>query len=180
MSRIGKLPVVIPQGVTVSMEGNTVTVKGPKGTLSREVRPQISVEIKDNKVILTRSSDDKEIRGYHGLYRQLIHNMVVGVSQGYTKTLVINGVGYKAEMGKGFVTLSLGYSTTIDYVIPEGINIAVEGPTKLVITGIDKERVGQTAAEIRSLRGPEPYKGKGIKYETENIRRKVGKSGGKK
>ena len=106
--------------------------------------------------------------------------MVVGVSQGYTKTLVINGVGYKAEMGKGFVTLSLGYSTTIDYVIPEGINIAVEGPTKLVITGIDKERVGQTAAEIRSLRGPEPYKGKGIKYETENIRRKVGKSGGKK
>ena len=141
MSRIGKLPVVIPQGVTVSMEGNTVTVKGPKGTLSREVRPQISVEIKDNEVILTRSSDDKEIRGYHGLYRQLIHNMVVGVSQGYTKTLVINGVGYKAEMGKGFVTLSLGYSTTIDYVIPEGINIAVEGPTKLVITGIDKERV---------------------------------------
>ena len=180
MSRIGKLPVVIPQGVTVSMEGNTVTVKGPKGTLSREVRPQISVEIKDNEVILTRSSYDKEIIGYHGLYRQLIHNMVVGVSQGYTKTLVINGVGYKAEMGKGFVTLSLGYSTTIDYVITEGINIAVEGPTKLVITGIDKERVGQTAAEIRSLRGPEPYKGKGIKYETENIRRKVGKSGGKK
>ena len=180
MSRIGRLPVVIPQGVTVSKEGNTVTVKGPKGTLSREVRPQISVEIKDNEVILTRSSDDKEIRGYHGPYRQLIHNMVVGVSQGYTKTLVINGVGYKAEMGKGFVTLSLGYSTTIDYVIPEGINIAVEGPTKLVITGVDKERVGQTAAEIRSLRGPEPYKGKGIKYETENIRRKVGKSGGKK
>ena len=180
MSRIGKLPVVIPQGVTVSKEGNTVTVKGPKGTLSREVRPQISVEIKDNEVILTRSSDDKEIRGYHGLYRQLIHNMVVGVSQGYTKTLVINGVGYKAEMGKGFVTLSLGYSTTLDYVIPEGINIAVEGPTKLVITGVDKERVGQTAAEIRSLRGPEPYKGKGIKYEGGGIRRKVGKSGGKK
>ena len=179
MSRIGRLPVVIPQGVTVSKEGNTVTVKGPKGTLSREVRPQISVEIKDNEVILTRSSDDKEIRGYHGLYRQLIHNMVVGVSQGYTKTLVINGVGYKAEMGKGFVTLSLGYSTTIDYVIPEGINIAVEGPTKLVITGIDKERVGQTAAEIRSLRGPEPYKGKGIKYSDEVIRRKVGKTGKK-
>ena len=179
MSRIGRLPVVIPQGVTVSKEGNTVIVKGPKGTLSREVRPQISVEIKDNEVILTRSSDDKEIRGYHGLYRQLIHNMVVGVSQGYTKTLVINGVGYKAEMGKGFVTLSLGYSTTIDYVIPEGINIAVEGPTKLVITGIDKERVGQTAAEIRSLRGPEPYKGKGIKYADEVIRRKVGKTGKK-
>mgnify|MGYP002515388646 CR=1 FL=1 len=180
MSRIGKLPVAIAQGVTVTVNNGVVTVKGPKGTLSQEVRPQISVEVKDNEVVLTRCNDDKEIRGYHGLYRQLIHNMIVGVSQGYTKTLVINGVGFKAEMGKGFVTLSLGYSTMIDYIIPSDVSITVESPTKLVITGIDKARVGQVAAEIRSLRGPEPYKGKGIKYETENIRRKVGKSGGKK
>ncbi len=180
MSRIGKLPVAIAQGVTVTVNNGLVTVKGPKGTLSQEVRPQISVEVKDNEVVLTRCNDDKEIRGYHGLYRQLIHNMIVGVSQGYTKTLVINGVGFKAEMGKGFVTLSLGYSTMIDYIIPSDVSITVESPTKLVITGIDKARVGQVAAEIRSLRGPEPYKGKGIKYETENIRRKVGKSGGKK
>jgi len=175
------MPIAIPAGVTVEIaENNKVTVKGPKGTLSQEVRPQISVEVKDNEVVLTRCNDDKEIRGYHGLYRQLIHNMIVGVSQGYTKTLVINGVGFKAEMGKGFVTLSLGYSTMIDYIIPSDVSITVESPTKLVITGIDKARVGQVAAEIRSLRGPEPYKGKGIKYETENIRRKVGKSGGKK
>ena len=180
MSRIGKLPVAIAQGVTGTVNNGVVTVKGPKGTLSQEVRPQISVEVKDNEVVLTRCNDDKEIRGYHGLYRQLIHNMIVGVSQGYTKTLVINGVGFKAEMGKGFVTLSLGYSTMIDYIIPSDVSITVESPTKLVITGIDKARVGQVAAEIRSLRGPEPYKGKGIKYETENIRRKVGKSGGKK
>lgn len=180
MSRIGKLPVAIAQGITVTVNNGVVTVKGPKGTLSQEVRPQISVEVKDNEVVLTRCNDDKEVRGYHGLYRQLIHNMIVGVSQGYTKTLVINGVGFKAEMGKGFVTLSLGYSTMIDYIIPSDVSITVESPTKLVITGIDKARVGQVAAEIRSLRGPEPYKGKGIKYETENIRRKVGKSGGKK
>ncbi|MBQ0071771.1 MAG: 50S ribosomal protein L6, partial [Spirochaetales bacterium] len=172
MSRIGRLPVVIPAGVTVTVADGVVTVKGAKGTLTQEVNPSITVEVKGNEVVLTRSCDDKEVKSYHGLYRQLINNMIVGVSQGYTKVLLINGVGYKADMGKGFVTLSLGYSTQIDYIIPEGVAIAVE-PTKLTITGIDKAKVGQVAAEIRSLRGPEPYKGKGIKYETENIRRKV-------
>lgn len=180
MSRIGKLPVAIPQGVTITNANGLITVKGPKGTLIQEVNPVVDVEIKDNEVVLTRKNDEKSSRAYHGLYRQLIHNMVTGVSVGYKKVLVINGVGYKAEMGKGFVTLSLGYSTQIDYMIPEGISITVEGPAKIIIEGIDKVKVGQTAAEIRSLRGPEPYKGKGIKYETENIRRKVGKSGGKK
>ena len=180
MSRIGKLPVVIPQGVTVTVADGLVTVKGAKGTLSQQVRPEITVEVKGNEVVLTRCNDEKEVKGYHGLYRQLIHNMIVGVSQGYSKTLLINGVGFKAEAGKGFVTLSLGYSTQIEFMIPQDVTITVDGGNKLVIAGISKERVGQIAAEIRSLRGPEPYKGKGIKYETENIRRKVGKSGGKK
>lgn len=180
MSRIGKLPVAIPQGVTVTVADGVVTVKGPKGTLSQEVRPQINVEVKGNEVVLTRANDEKEVRGYHGLYRQLINNMIVGVSQGYSKALVINGVGFKAEAGKGLVTLSLGYSTQIDFMIPSDVSITVESANKLIVNGISKERVGQVAAEIRSLRGPEPYKGKGIKYETENIRRKVGKSGGKK
>ncbi len=180
MSRIGKLPVAIPQGVTVTVADGVVTVKGAKGTLSQAVRPEITVEVKGNEVVLTRSNDEKETRGYHGLYRQLIHNMIVGVSQGYSKTLLINGVGFKAEAGKGFVTLSLGYSTQIEFMIPQDVTITVDGGNKLVVAGISKERVGQVAAEIRSLRGPEPYKGKGIKYETENIRRKVGKSGGKK
>ncbi len=180
MSRIGKLPVAIPQGVTVTVADGVVTVKGPKGTLSQAVRPQVNVEVKGNEVVLTRVNDEKEVRGYHGLYRQLVNNMIVGVSQGYSKSLVINGVGFKAEAGKNFVTLSLGYSTQIDFMIPSDVSITVENPTKLVVSGISKERVGQVAAEIRSLRGPEPYKGKGIKYETENIRRKVGKSGGKK
>ncbi len=180
MSRIGKLPVAIPQGVTVTVADGVVTVKGPKGTLSQAVRPQVNVEVKDSEVVLTRVNDEKEVRGYHGLYRQLVNNMIVGVSQGYSKALVINGVGFKAEAGKNFVTLSLGYSTQIDFMIPSDVSITVENPTKLVVSGISKERVGQVAAEIRSLRGPEPYKGKGIKYETENIRRKVGKSGGKK
>ena len=180
MSRIGKLPVAIPQGVTVTVADGVVTVKGAKGTLSQAVRSEITVEVKGNEVVLTRCNDEKEVKGYHGLYRQLIHNMIVGVSQGYSKTLLINGVGFKAEAGKGFVTLSLGYSTQIEFMIPQDVTITVDGGNKLVIAGISKERVGQIAAEIRSLRGPEPYKGKGIKYETENIRRKVGKSGGKK
>lgn len=180
MSRIGKLPVAIPQGVTVTVNNNEVTVKGPKGTLTQVVKPQINVSVNGNEVVVTRSSDDKEVRGYHGLYRQLIHNMIVGVSEGYKKTLIINGVGYKAEAGKGTIVLSLGYSTVIEVVIPEGLTVTVDSPTKLTISGIDKAEVGQFASEIRSLRKPEPYKGKGIKYETENIRRKVGKSGGKK
>ena len=179
MSRIGKLPVSIPAGVKVSVTDSLITVEGPKGTLTQATRPEVTVEVKDNEVFVTRHDDEMASRSCHGLYRQLIHNMIVGVSQGYTKVLVINGVGYRAELKDNVLTLALGYSTIIDYIIPEGISAKVDG-TKVAITGIDKAKVGQVCAEIRSLRGPEPYKGKGIKYETENIRRKVGKSGGKK
>jgi len=179
MSRIGKLPIAIPAGVKVSVEGGCVYVEGPKGKLSQSYSPLITVEVKDNEVIVTRQNDEIPSREQHGLTRQLVNNMVIGVSKGYSKALLINGVGYKAEMGKGFITFSLGYSTTIDYMIPEGITCTVD-QNKITVSGIDKARVGQVCAEIRSLRGPEPYKGKGIKYETENIRRKVGKSGGKK
>lgn len=179
MSRIGKLPVTIPAGVSVSVADSLVSVKGPKGELSQVIEPCVNVEVKGNEVVVTRVDDEKSSRSAHGLYRQLINNMVTGVSQGFTKVLVINGVGYRAEYKDNVLTLSLGYSTVIDYIVPKGITIAVDG-NKITVSGIDKVKVGQTCAEIRSLRAPEPYKGKGIKYETENIRRKVGKSGGKK
>ena len=180
MSRIGKLPIQIPEKVSVAVDGLNVTVTGPKGTLSTMTRPEVKVEVKDNEVLVTRYNDEKESRGYHGLYRQLINNMIVGVSQGYQKSLLINGVGYRAEVKGDIVAFALGYSTPIEYVIPTGITITADGPAKLIVSGIDKAQVGKVAAEIRSLRGPEPYKGKGIKYEDETIRRKVGKSGGKK
>ena len=144
------------------------------------MRDEVVVEVKDNEVVVTRKNDEKASRSFHGLYRQLIANMIKGVSEGYSKVLLINGVGYRAEVKGSILTLNLGYSTPIEYMIPEGISIAADGPAKLTVSGINKARVGQVAAEIRSLRGPEPYKGKGIKYETETIRRKVGKSGGKK
>lgn len=180
MSRVGKLPVAIPAGVSVSIADGVVTVKGSKGTLTQALRDEVVVEVKDNEVVVTRKNDEKASRSFHGLYRQLIANMIKGVSEGYSKVLLINGVGYRAEVKGSILTLNLGYSTPIEYMIPEGISIAADGPAKLTVSGINKARVGQVAAEIRSLRGPEPYKGKGIKYETETIRRKVGKSGGKK
>lgn len=182
MSRIGKLPVVIPAGVKVQVANNKFTVTGPKGTLEQVLLPLVSVELKDNEVIVTRHNDEIESRSAHGLCRQLVHNMVVGVSEGYTKTLIVNGVGYRCEVDakNTVLTLALGYSTIIDYIIPAGITIAIPAPGKIVVSGIKKDQVGQVCAEIRSLRQPEPYKGKGIKYDTENIRRKVGKSGGKK
>ena len=180
MSRVGKLPVAIPAGVTVSIADGVVTVKGSKGTLTQALRDEVVVEVKGNEVVVTRKNDEKASRSFHGLYRQLIANMIKGVSEGYSKVLLINGVGYRAEVKGAILTLNLGYSTPIEYMIPEGISIAADGPAKLTVSGINKARVGQVAAEIRSLRGPEPYKGKGIKYETETIRRKVGKSGGKK
>ena len=179
MSRVGKLPVAIPAGVSVSIADNIVTVKGSKGTLTQALRDEVVVEVKDNEVVVTRKNDEKTSRSFHGLYRQLIANMIKGVSEGYSKVLLINGVGYRAEVKGSILTLNLGYSTPIEYMIPEGISIVADGPAKLTVSGINKVRVGQVAAEIRSLRGPEPYKGKGIKYETETIRRKVGKSRGR-
>lgn len=182
MSRIGKLPVVIPSGVKVQLAGNKITVSGPKGTLEQVLLPSVTVEVKGNEVIVSRVDDEIESRSAHGLSRQLIHNMVVGVSEGFSKTLVVNGVGYRCEVDpkNTVLSLSLGYSTSIDYMIPAGITMTIPAPGKIIISGIKKDQVGQVCAEIRSLRAPEPYKGKGIKYETENIRRKVGKSGGKK
>ena len=171
MSRIGKLPVQIPEKVEVKVDNGLVSVKGPKGELQLQTRPEVSVEIQNNEILVTRKNDEKLSRSYHGLYRQLIQNMVTGVSAGFQKVLLINGVGYRAELKDKILTLNLGYSTPIEYIIPEGISITADGPAKLTISGISK---------IRSLRGPEPYKGKGIKYEDETIRRKVGKSGGKK
>ena len=180
MSRIGRLPIAVPAGVKVSVAANLVKVEGKKGTLTQSIHDGITVEVKDNEVIVTRANDEKTTKSYHGLYRMLIANMIKGVSEGYSKTLLINGVGYRAEVKKDILFLNLGMATQIEYMIPEGIAITADGPAKITISGINKAQVGQVAAEIRSLRLPEPYKGKGIKYDTENIRRKVGKSGGKK
>ncbi|HIS26949.1 MAG TPA: 50S ribosomal protein L6 [Candidatus Pullilachnospira intestinigallinarum] len=179
MSRIGRLPVVIPEGVTVEVkENNYVVVKGSKGTLERALPTEMSIKVEDGHVIVTRPSDLKKMKSLHGLTRTLIQNMVTGVSQGYEKTLEVNGVGYRAaKQGKKLV-LSLGYSHPVEMEDPEGLETTVDG-NKIVVKGISKEKVGQYAAEIREKRRPEPYKGKGIKYADEVIRRKVGKTGKK-
>ena len=179
MSRIGRMPVAIPAGVTVEIaEGNVVTVKGSKGTLVRELPKEMDIKMEDGHVIVTRPNDLKKMKSLHGLTRTLIHNMVVGVSEGYTKTLEVNGVGYKAaKQGKKLV-LSLGYSHPVEMEDPEGLETTVDG-NKIIVKGISKKKVGQYAAEIREKRKPEPYKGKGIKYDDEVIRRKVGKTGKK-
>ena len=179
MSRIGKMPVVIPAGVTVDIQpGNVVTVKGPKGELKAELDREMTLEQKDNEIIVTRPDDLKRHKALHGLTRALLHNMVVGVTDGFTKTLEINGVGYRAQKQGKKLVLSLGYSHPIEMEDPEGVESTVEG-NKIVVKGISKEKVGQYAANIREKRGPEPYKGKGIKYSDEIIRRKVGKTGKK-
>ena len=179
MSRIGRLPVVIPAGVTVELkEGNTVTVKGPKGELTRTLAPEMEIKVEDDHVVVNRPNDLKKMKSLHGLTRTLINNMVVGVHEGFKKVLVINGTGYRASKQGRTLTLNLGYSHPIDMIDPEGIESSVEG-NNITISGIDKEKVGQFAAEIRDKRRPEPYKGKGIKYVDERIRRKVGKAGAK-
>ena len=179
MSRIGRLPVEIPSGVTVDLkEGNSLTVKGPKGTLQRVLPSEMTIEVKDNQVVVSRPNDLKKMKALHGLTRTLIHNMVIGVNQGYEKVLEVNGVGYRAaKQGKKLV-LNLGYSHPVEMTDPEGLESVVDG-NKIAVKGIDKEKVGQYAAEIREKRRPEPYKGKGIKYADEVIRRKVGKTGKK-
>jgi len=179
MSRIGKLPVAIPQGVKVTINGDNIIVEGKKGKLERKFRSEVSVTQENNLVHVKTNVDSREAGAYHGLYRTLINNMVKGVSEGFKKVLVINGVGYRAEVVGKSLFLNLGFSTQFEYPILDGLAITVEGNNKVVVTGIDKERVGQTCAEIRSFRKPEPYKGKGIKYENEVVRRKVGKSGAK-
>ena len=179
MSRIGRMPVAIPAGVTVEIaEGNKVTVKGPKGTLVRELPHDMEIIIEDGHVIVSRPNDLKRMKSLHGLTRTLIHNMTIGVSEGYTKTLEVNGVGYRAAKAGKKLTLNLGYSHPVEMEDPEGIETKVDG-NKIVVSGISKEKVGQYAAEIRDKRRPEPYKGKGIKYADEVIRRKVGKTGKK-
>lgn len=179
MSRIGRLPIDMPKTVKASIANGVITVEGPKGKLSQEISPAINIEIEEGKIVVTRDNDEKQTKAYHGLMRQLIRNMIVGVSDGYTKTMVIVGVGYKAELKQNILILTLGFANDIEYVVPEGVKIACETPTKFSISGIDKQLVGQTAAEIRSLRKPEPYKGKGIRYENEVVRSKSGKSGKK-
>ena len=180
MSRIGRAPIAILSGVTVKVEdGNKVTVKGPKGTLERVLAPEMEIKMEDGHVVVTRPNDLKRMKALHGLTRTLIHNMVVGVTDGYSKVLEINGVGYRAQKQGNKLILSLGYSHPVEMIDPEGLTTTLEGQNKITVSGIDKEKVGQYAAEIRDKRRPEPYKGKGIKYADEVIRRKVGKTGKK-
>ncbi len=180
MSRIGKLPVAVPAGVDVKIgEGNLLTVKGPLGTLERKLSADMHIAIEEGHIVVTRPSDLKKYKALHGLTRTLIFNMVAGVTQGYAKTLEINGVGYRAAKSGKKLVLTLGYSHPVEMEDPAGIETIVEGTNKITVKGIDKEKVGQFAAEIRTKRPPEPYKGKGIKYSDEKIRRKVGKTGKK-
>ncbi|MDH7577510.1 MAG: 50S ribosomal protein L6 [Bacillota bacterium] len=177
MSRVGRLPVAIPAGVEVKINGNDIEVKGPKGRLSKEIHPGVRVSLEDSKIVVTRPSDEKEHRALHGLTRALLKNMVEGVSRGFTRNLELVGVGYRAaKQGKKLV-LTVGYAHPVEIEPEEGLEIEVPAPNKIVVKGIDKEKVGALAARIRSVRKPEPYKGKGIKYEDEVIKRKVGKAG---
>ena len=176
MSRLGKLPVSIPAGVKISVNDNVVTVEGPKGKLSQKF-DNVDIKVNGSDVEITRKDDTRVAKAAHGLYRNLIKNMVTGVSAGFTKSLIINGVGYRAEVQGKTIVMNLGYSTDFIALIPEGLTVTADAQGKVTITGVDKQLVGQFAAEIRSLRKPEPYKGKGIRYENEYIRRKVGKSG---
>ena len=179
MSRIGKLPIAIPAGVKVIYNAPEIRVEGPKGKLSRSIMDGVGVSVEDNAVTVTRADDSNKSRASHGLTRTLINNMVIGVSKGFETLLEINGVGYRAEVKGNVLNLSLGYSHPINFELPAGISVEVEKMTKLKVLGIDKELVGQTAAKIRDFRGPEPYKGKGVKYADETILRKAGKTGKK-
>ena len=177
MSRIGRMPITVPSGVDVTIDGRTVTVKGPKGELSRELHPDIAVSREDGSIVVTRPTEQKTHKQLHGLTRTLVNNMVVGVTDGYRKGLEITGVGYRAALNGRKLQLNLGYSHPIEIDPPEGITFEVENPTRLAVVGIDKELVGQVAARVRATRKPEPYKGKGVRYAGEKVRRKAGKAG---
>ena len=177
MSRIGKMPVAIHEGVQVTVENNKVTVKGPKGSLSREFHNDIIIKTEDSNIIVERPSDQKNHRALHGLTRSLINNMIAGVVGGFQKVLVLEGVGYRAALQGKKLTLTVGYSHPVEFEPPEGIEFEVPAPNRIIVKGIDKELVGQIAANIRAVREPEPYKGKGIRYEDEVVRRKEGKTG---
>jgi large subunit ribosomal protein L6 len=179
MSRIGRKPIPVPGGVTVTIDGSNVSVKGPKGELQWQFRPEMKIEQEDGQVQVMRPSDSKEHRALHGLTRALLANMVEGVTNGYRRTLEIIGVGYRAEKKGDTLVLTVGYSHQVQYPEPDGIALSTPSPTVVVVEGIDKAKVGQVAAEIRSVRPPEPYKGKGIRYQGEQVRRKAGKTGAK-
>ena len=180
MSRIGRMPIAIPAGVTVDIaENNKVTVKGPNGTLERVVLPEMGVKVEDGNITVTRPNDSKKMKALHGLTRSLLNNMVIGVTEGYSKKLEIKGVGYRAQKQGNKLILSLGYSHPVEMIDPEGVTTTLPDANTIIVSGIDKEKVGQYAAEIRDKRRPEPYKGKGIKYSDEVIRLKAGKTGKK-
>jgi large subunit ribosomal protein L6 len=176
MSRIGKIPVKVPQGVKVSFQDGIMSVEGPKGKLTQKYHSCISFEPKEGEINVSRADEQKQTKAYHGLYRNLLNNMVTGVSEGFKRTLIITGVGYKADVQGKMLVMSLGYSNDIYVGVPDDLSVTADG-SKLTVSGIDKQRVGEFAAQVRKLRKPEPYKGKGIRYEDEHIRRKVGKSG---
>ena len=177
MSKVGKLPVAIPAGVTVNVANGLISVKGPKGELKQNFHDEIDIKVEGSEVVLTTKNNAKQTNAYHGLYRSLINNMVKGVTDGFTKTLVITGVGYRAEVKGKELVMNLGYSSDYIAIIPDGLTVVATPDGKLTVTGIDKQLVGEFCSQIRKLRKPEPYKGKGIRYETEVIRRKVGKTG---
>ena len=178
MSRIGRMPIEIPKGVTVDVTpDNAVTDKGPKGELVKKMHQDIDIKVEDESIVFTKKTEKKDAKALHGLTRSLVNNMVVGVTEGYKNTLELVGVGYRAQLQGKKLVLSLGYSHPVEFDAIEGVEFTVESPTKLIITGIDKEKVGDISADIRAWRKPEPYKGKGIKFEGEIIRRKVGKTG---
>ncbi len=177
MSRLGKLPITVPAGVKVKIGKDILDVEGPTGNLSQKYHPVITFTQKDDIIDVTRANDEKQTKAFHGLYRNLLNNMIIGVSQGFSKTLIINGVGFRAEVQGNIMTMNLGYSNDVEVWIPDGLTATVEANTKITVSGIDKQAVGEFAAQIRKLRLPEPYKGKGIRYEDEVIKRKVGKSG---
>jgi len=177
MSRLGKIPVKVPGGVKVAFQNEEIIVEGPKGKLTQKYHPVITFEDKGGEIVVGRSSEEKQAKSFHGLYRNLLSNMVTGVSAGFNKTLIVTGVGFRAETQGKLLNLSLGYSNDVYVVIPDGLTVTTDQGGKITVSGIDKQRVGEFAAQIRKLRAPEPYKGKGIRYEDETIKRKVGKSG---